>query len=46
MKTERLQSVVGAFPLACEVDSRFRGNDGTWVFCASQMDPLLRLKAT
>jgi len=25
-----IQSVVGAFPMACGVDSRFRGNDRTW----------------
>jgi hypothetical protein len=25
-----IQSVDGAFPMACEVDSRFRGNDCTW----------------
>jgi hypothetical protein len=25
-----IQSVGGAFPMACGVDSRFRGNDCTW----------------
>jgi hypothetical protein len=25
-----IQSVGGAFPMACAVDSRLRGNDGTW----------------
>jgi hypothetical protein len=25
-----IQSVGAAFPMACGVDSRLRGNDGTW----------------
>jgi hypothetical protein len=28
--TAGIQSVGGAFPMACEVNSRLRGNDGTW----------------